>query len=104
MSASISYRDLRDFIEQVDELGALRRIERRRPARSSSAASPRSRPASPECPGAAVRPHQRLSAPAFAIFTNATTNAQRAALALGIDPVLQPLDALKAWMQQAREA
>jgi len=35
----------------------------------------------------------------FRIFTNATTNLQRAALALGIDPTLRPLEALKAWME-----
>jgi len=33
------------------------------------------------------------------MLTNATTNVQRAALALGIDPTLGPLDALKAWME-----
>ena len=33
------------------------------------------------------------------ILTIATTNVQRAALALGIDPTLGPLDALKAWME-----
>ena len=32
------------------------------------------------------------------MFTNATTSPQRAALALGIDPHLSPLEALKAWM------
>jgi 4-hydroxy-3-polyprenylbenzoate decarboxylase len=34
------------------------------------------------------------------IFANATTTPQRAALALGIDPNLKPLDALKAWMEK----
>ena len=38
----------------------------------------------------------------FRIFTNATTNPQRAALALGIDPALRPLDALKAWMEKRK--
>ena len=33
------------------------------------------------------------------ILTIATTNVQRAALALGIDPTLGPFDALKAWME-----
>ena len=35
-------------------------------------------------------------------FTNATTTPQRAALALGIDPALKPLDALKAWMEKRK--
>src|SRR5262249_55181468 len=38
----------------------------------------------------------------FRIFTNATTSPQRAALALGIDPKLRPLDALKAWMEKRK--
>src|SRR6185437_11032648 len=33
----------------------------------------------------------------FRVFTNVTTSPQRAALALGIDPALRPLDALKLW-------
>ena len=39
----------------------------------------------------------------FRVFTNATTNAQRAALALGLDPMLRPLDALKAWMAKRQK-
>jgi 4-hydroxy-3-polyprenylbenzoate decarboxylase len=38
----------------------------------------------------------------FRIFTNAATTPQRAALALGIDPELRPLDALKAWMEKRK--
>src|SRR5262249_14251749 len=51
----------------------------------------------PDCPALLfdeIKGHAR----GFRVFTNATTNAQRAALALGIDPALKPLDALKAWM------
>src|SRR5215218_7986910 len=33
----------------------------------------------------------------FRVFSNATTTPQRAALALGLDPKLRPIDALKAW-------
>jgi UbiD family decarboxylase len=36
------------------------------------------------------------------VFTNAVTNPQRAALALGIDPALRPLDALKVWMEKRK--
>ena len=49
--------------------------------------------------GAAVRPHQGYPA-GFRVFTNAITTPQRAALALGIDPKLRPLEALKAWMEK----
>src|SRR5262249_39301620 len=38
----------------------------------------------------------------FRIFSNAVTNPKRAALALGIDPTLRPLDALKAWMEKRK--
>ena len=38
----------------------------------------------------------------FRVFTNAITNPQRAALALGLDPALRPLDALKAWMEKRK--
>src|SRR5207248_735523 len=34
------------------------------------------------------------------IFTNAVTTPERAALALGLDPDMRPLDALKAWMDK----
>jgi hypothetical protein len=36
------------------------------------------------------------------VFTNAVTNPQRAALALGIDPTLAPCDGLKAWMEKRK--
>src|ERR1700741_2102067 len=90
------YKDLRDFIGPVDKLGALRRID---------GADPRF-----EIGGITEVAAGLADAPAilfdaivgfprgFRIFTNATTNPQRAALALGLDPTLGALDALKAWM------
>src|ERR1043166_6711631 len=90
------YKDLREFIELVEKLGALRRIDGADP--------------SFEIGGIAEVAAGRSDGPAllfygikgfprgFRIFTNATTSPQRAALALGIDPALRPLDALKAWM------
>src|SRR5215475_12853352 len=94
------YRDLREFIEAVDRLGALRRIE---------GADPRH-----EIGGITEVAAGMADAPALLfdaikgfprglrIFTNAVTNPQRAALALGIDPALRPLDALKAWMERRK--
>ena len=90
------YKDLRDFIERVDKLRALRRI---------TGADPRfeiggitevaaGRPDGPALLFDDIKGFPR----GFRIFTNATTHPQRAALALGIDPQLRPLDALKAWM------
>jgi 4-hydroxy-3-polyprenylbenzoate decarboxylase len=94
------YQDLREFIEQVDKLGALRRIE--------------GADADFEIGGITEVAAGRADGPAllfdgikgfprgFRIFSNAVTNPQRAALALGLDPALRPLDALKAWMEKRK--
>ena len=94
------YKDLREFIERVDKLRALRRI---------TGADPRfeiggitevaaGRPDGPALLFDDIKGFPR----GFRIFTNATTHPQRAALALGIDPQLRPLDALKAWMEKRK--
>ena len=57
----------------------------------------------PECP-ALLFDRIKGYAPGFRVFTNATTTPQRAALALGIDPSLRPLDALKAWMDETPDS
>jgi UbiD family decarboxylase len=92
------YRDLREFIDLVDKLGALRRVEGADP-RFEIGAITEVTAGMPHAPallfeGIAGFPR------GFRIFTNATTSPQRAALALGIDPTLRPLDALKAWMEK----
>src|ERR1700722_3631850 len=73
------YKDLREFIGLVDKLGA----------------------GLPDCP-ALLFDRIKGFPPGFRVFTNATTNVQRAALALGLDPGLRPLDALKAWMEKRK--
>jgi UbiD family decarboxylase len=92
------YKDLRGFIKQVDELGVLRRVHGADPkfelgGITEVAAS------TPECP-ALLFDRIKGYAPGMRVFTNATTTPQRAALALGLDPTLKPLDALKAWMRK----
>src|SRR5262249_1628605 len=94
------YRDLREFIELIERLNALRRIE---------GADPRF-----EIGGITEVAAGRTDGPAllfdsikgfprgFRILTNAVTGPRRAALALGLDPGLRPLDALKAWMEKRR--
>jgi UbiD family decarboxylase len=92
----VSYQDLRAFIAQVDALQALRRVNGADP-RFEIGGITEVAAGLPECPALLfddIKGHAR----GFRVFTNATTNAQRAALALGIDPSLKPLDALKAWM------
>jgi UbiD family decarboxylase len=89
------YEDLREFIEQVDQLGALRRIEGADPLYEVGGITEVAA-GTPECPALlfdAVKGFPR----GLRIFTNATVSAQRAALALGIDPHLAPIDALKEW-------
>src|SRR6202022_2703885 len=94
------YKDLREFIELVDKLNALRRIEGAdvnfEIGGITEVAAGRS-----DCP-ALLFDGIKGFARGFRIFTNATTNPQRAALALGIDPTLRPLDALKVWMEKRK--
>jgi 4-hydroxy-3-polyprenylbenzoate decarboxylase len=92
------YQDLREFIAQVDELGALRRIAGADP-RFEVGGITEVAAGLPDCP-ALLFDRLKGWAPGFRIFTNATTTPQRAALALGIDPKLRPLDALREWMKK----
>ena len=94
------YKDLREFIGLVDELGALRRIDGADP-RFEIGGITEVAAGLPDCPALLfddIKGHQH----GFRVFTNATTNVQRAALALGLDPALRPLDALKAWMEKRK--
>jgi UbiD family decarboxylase len=95
------YGDLRDFIACVERLGGLRHIKGADTVL--------------EIGGVTEIAAGRLSCPAvlfddikgykrgFRVFTNATVSPQRAALALGIDPGLAPLDALKEWKRRRTE-
>ncbi|MCW5687168.1 MAG: UbiD family decarboxylase [Pseudolabrys sp.] len=90
------YRDLREFIDLVDGLGALRRIDNADPMLEIGGITEVAA-GMPECP--AILFDNIKGYPAgHRILTNTTVSAQRAALALGLDPHLRPLDALKAWM------
>ena len=97
-AGTVIYKDLRGFIKQVDELGALRRVNGADPKFELGGITEVAA-GTPECP-ALLFDRIKGYAPGFRVFTNATTTPQRAALALGIDPSLKPLDALKAWMQK----
>jgi UbiD family decarboxylase len=94
------YKDLREFIELVDKLNGLRRIEGADPRYEIGGITD---VAAGQADGPALLFDGIKGFPrGFRIFTNATTNPQRAALALGIDPTLRPLDALKAWMEKRK--
>jgi 4-hydroxy-3-polyprenylbenzoate decarboxylase len=94
------YKDLREFIERVDALHALRRIEGADP-RFEIGGLTEIAAGRPDCPALLFDSIKGFSR-GFRVFTNAATSAQRAALALGIDPALRPLDALKAWMEKRK--
>ena len=92
----MSYKDLREFISQIDALGALRRIEGA-DARHEIGGITEVAAGMADCP-ALLFDHIKGYAPGYRVLTNAVTNPQRAALALGIDTNKRPLDALKTWM------
>jgi len=92
----VPYQDLREFITQIDALKALRRIEGADPHHEIGAITEVAA-GQAECP-ALLFDHIKGYPAGYRVLTNAVTNPQRAALALGIDPTLRPLDALKAWM------
>ena len=94
------YQDLREFITLVDKLGALRRIEGADPKFEIGAITEVAA-GSADCP-ALLFERMQGCAPGFRVFTNATTTPARAALALGIEPTLRPLDALKEWMKKRK--
>jgi 4-hydroxy-3-polyprenylbenzoate decarboxylase len=92
----VSYKDLREFIAQIDALKALRHIEGA-DARHEIGGITEVAAGLPDCP-ALLFDRIKGYSPGYRVFTNAVTNPQRAALALGVDATLRPLDALKHWM------
>jgi UbiD family decarboxylase len=92
----VPYQDLRDFVTQIDALKALRHIAGAE-AHHEIGAITEVAAGMPD--GPALLFDRIKGYPAgFRVLSNAVTSPQRAALALGIDPALRPLDALKAWM------
>lgn len=93
--SEVAYRDLREFIDCVDKLGALRRIDGADPVAELGGITEVAA-GLPGCP-ALLFDNIKGYPQGFRILTNATVSPQRAALALGIDPALRPIDALKEW-------
>jgi 3-polyprenyl-4-hydroxybenzoate decarboxylase len=89
------YTDLRDYIGCVEQLGALRHINGADPVGEVGGVTEVAA-GMPSCP-ALLFDNIKGFPKGFRIFTNATVSAQRAALALGIDPKLRPVDALRDW-------
>jgi UbiD family decarboxylase len=92
----VSYKDLREFISQIDALKMLRRIEGA-DARHEIGGITEVAAGMVDCP-ALLFDRIKGHASGFRVLTNAVTSPQRAALALGVDTNLRPLDALKSWM------
>src|SRR5829696_6518871 len=90
------YTNLREFIAEVEKLGALRHVAGAEPHVELGGITEVAA-GLPECP-ALLFDNIKGYPTGVRVFTNATTTPQRAALALGIDPALRPLDALKVWM------
>ncbi len=95
---SVAYQDLREFIALADQLGAVRHISDAQVFHEIGGVTE-------VAAGLAHAPALLFDnipgyRSGFRVFTNATTNAQRAALALGLDPTLRPLDALKLWKEK----
>ncbi|WP_158808033.1 UbiD family decarboxylase [Beijerinckia sp. L45] len=91
----VAYQDLRGFIDLVDEAGALRRIAGAQAVHEIGAITE-------VAAGMAEGPALLFDdipgyAKGFRVFSNATTSVQRAALALGFDAQVSPLEALQAW-------
>src|SRR6185312_7433284 len=92
------YKDLREYIALVDKIGALRRIDNADPLFEIGGITE----VAAGMPGQPALLFDNIKgfAKGFRIFSNATTSSQRAALALGLDPNLTPVDALKAWKER----
>jgi len=96
--AAVQYRDLRDFIGLVEGIGDLKHV-RGAPSEFELGAITEVAAGSPACPALLFDDIPGL-APGFRVFSNATVNTRRAALALGIDPTLSPLEVLKSWKER----
>lgn len=95
---NVGYRDLREFIDLVDGIGDLRRVSNASLDREIGAITEVAA-GDPQCP--ALLFDDIPGQPAGnRVFSNATVNTRRAALALGLDHELPPLEALKAWKQR----
>jgi UbiD family decarboxylase len=98
---NVTYRELREFIQQVEGLQALRQVEGADP-RFEIGGITEVAAGLPDCP-ALLFDNIPGFPRGFRVFTNATTSLQRAALALGIDPRARPLEALKAWKARRQQ-
>lgn len=92
------YRDLREFIDLVDRTGALRHIHGADPYLEIGAITEVAAERA-DCP-MLLFDNIKGFPRGFRVVTNATYNLRIAAIALGLDPALPPLAAVRAWKQK----
>jgi UbiD family decarboxylase len=97
----VIYKDLRGFISQVEEVNLLRHVHGADPYLEIGSVTEVAAGLA-DCP-ALLFDHIKGYPAGFRIFSNPVNTPQRAALALGIDPNLRPVDALKAWMRKRQD-
>ena len=95
-----TYNDLRDFISKVEKLDTLRYVNGADPHLEVGGVTEVAA-GTAECPALLFDAMPKFKK-GFRIFTNALNTPQRAALALGIDPSLHPVDALREWMKRRK--
>src|SRR3954470_16945636 len=97
----MQYKDLREFIALVEKVNLLRHV---RGAQTNLEIGGVTEVAAglPDCPALLFDDIPGFPR-GFRIFSNPVNTPQRAALALGIDPNLRPVDALKAWMRKRQD-
>lgn len=97
----MAFKDLRAFIASVEQFSTLRRVHGADPhlelgGITEIAAGLTDTPA-------LLFDDLKGFPRGFRVFTNPLMAPERAALALGIDPTLRPLDALRAWMRKRQQ-
>src|ERR1700744_4156625 len=97
----MSYKDLRGFIAEVEQLDLLRHIRGAKPHLEIGGITEVAAGLQ-DCPALLFDDIPGFPR-GFRIFTNPVNTPSRAALALGLDPKLAPIDALKAWMEKRKK-
>jgi UbiD family decarboxylase len=95
------YKDLREFIALVEKVNLLRHVHGAQTHLEIGGVTEVAA-GLPDCPALLFDDIPGFPR-GFRIFTNPVNTPQRAALALGIDPKLRPIDALKAWMEKRKK-
>src|SRR5689334_16302848 len=101
MKNSGMYNDLREFILEVERVDNLRHVSGADPNLEIGGVTEVAA-GTAECPALlfdSIKGYPK----GFRIFTNPINTPQRAALALGIDPTLKPVDALREWMKRRKD-